>query len=103
MFIAGRLLVDTFFHSKDMIKAIEYSLDTIATYARPERKFTSFTDEEEREYFNQEKPSLMITKCREEAELTFQIMNHFEILQMTRSLSNICGNLWKRSLENKRA
>ena len=45
MFIAGRLLVDTFFHSKDMVKAIEYNLDTIATYARPDRKFTSFTDE----------------------------------------------------------
>ena len=30
-------------------------------------------------------------------------MNNLEILQMTRQLSNICGNLWKRSLENKRA
>lgn len=30
-------------------------------------------------------------------------MNHLEILQMTRQLSNICGNTWKRSLENQRA
>ena len=30
-------------------------------------------------------------------------MNHLEILQMTRQLSNICGIIWKRSLENQRA
>ena len=30
-------------------------------------------------------------------------MNNLEIIQMTKQLSNICGNLWKRSLENKRA
>lgn len=86
-----------------MVKSIEYNLENIAQYARPDKKYTGFTEEEERNYFNEDKPSIVISKCREESELTFQIMNHFEILQMTRSLSNICGNLWKRSLENKRA
>ncbi len=30
-------------------------------------------------------------------------MNHLEVLQLSRNLSVICGNLWKRSLENQRA
>lgn len=46
---------------------------------------------------------LVIKKAREEAEVTFALMNHLEILQITRQLSNICGNSWKRSLEIQRA
>lgn len=34
-FLAGRLLVDTFLHSKEMVKSIEYNLENIAQYARP--------------------------------------------------------------------
>lgn len=102
-FIAGRLLVDTYVHSKDMVKSIEYGLENMAEYARPGKRFTAISDEEAKTFFNEENPLALVNKCKDESELTFQIMNHFELLQMTRSLSNICGNLWKRSLENKRA
>lgn len=64
-FLAGRLLVDTFLHSKEMVKSIEYNLENIAQYARPDKKFTGFTEEEERSYFNEDKPSIVISKCRE--------------------------------------
>ena len=40
-FIAGRLLVDTFLHSKDMIKSIDYELESMAKHIRPERNSRS--------------------------------------------------------------
>lgn len=60
-------------------------------------------DEETLQNLNEKKTMLVIRKAREEAEVTFALMNHLEILQITRQLSNICGNSWKRSLEIQRA
>lgn len=45
----------------------------------------------------------VLKKIRDEADVAFALMNHLEVLQLTRNLSNICGNLWRRSLENQRA
>lgn len=64
-FIAGRLLVDTFFHAKDMVKCIEYDLQNMAEFARPGKKFTGISDEETRVFFNDNKPLALINKCRE--------------------------------------
>jgi DNA polymerase alpha subunit A len=86
-----------------MVKSIEYELENVVELALPGKNFTPISNEESKRYFNEDSPMVMVYKCREESELTFAIMNHFELLQTTRSLSNICGNLWKRSLENRRA
>lgn len=39
----------------------------------------------------------------DESEVTFNLMNHLEIVQLSKQLTNICGNIWRRSLENARA
>jgi DNA polymerase alpha subunit A len=101
--IAGRLLVDTFIHAKDMIKSVDYELESMAQHIRPERAFQGMSDEETLHNLNSSKTQTVILKAREEAEVTFALMNHLEILQITRQLSNICGNSWKRSLEIQRA
>lgn len=66
-FLAGRLLVDTFFHSKDMVKSIEYDLENMAQYARPGKRFTSISDEEAKTFFNDENPLAVVNKCRDES------------------------------------
>lgn len=33
--IAGRLLVDTFLHSKDMIKSVDYELEAMSKHIKP--------------------------------------------------------------------
>lgn len=43
--IAGRLLVDTFLHAKDMIKSVDYELESMVQHIRPERIFKGMTDE----------------------------------------------------------
>ena len=72
-------------------------------HVRPERAFKGMTDDETLQELNQNHTMSVIKKAREEAEVTFALMNHLEILQITRQLSNICGNSWKRSLEIQRA
>jgi DNA polymerase alpha subunit A len=101
--IAGRLLVDTFIHAKDMIKSVDYELESMAQHIRPERVFKGMTEDETLNNLNQGLTVHVIKKAKEEAETTFALMNHLEILQITRQLSNICGNSWKRSLEIQRA
>lgn len=70
----------------------------MAKHIKPERNFKGISDEEAKVLLGESKPLPIINKCKEESEVTFLLMNHLEILQMTRQLSNICGNLWKRSL-----
>ena len=43
--IAGRLLVDTFTHARDMIKSVDYELESMAQHIRPERAFKGMTDD----------------------------------------------------------
>lgn len=43
--LAGRLLVDTFLHSKDMIKSVDYDLETMAKHIKPEKSFIGMSDE----------------------------------------------------------
>lgn len=96
--LAGRLLVDTFIHSKDMIKSVDYDLETMAKHIKPEKNFSGLTDEEVKTFLDTGKTLFVLKKIRDEADITFALMNHLEVLQLTRNLSNICGNLWRRSL-----
>ena len=75
----------------------------MAVHIKPERVFRGLDEAATLEYLNDNKAFHVIKKCREEAEITFALMNHLELLQITRQLSNICGNTWKRSLELQRA
>ena len=101
--IAGRLLCDTFSHARDMIKSVDYELESMAVHIRPERMFKGMSEEETLNYLNDNKAFQVVRKAKEEAEITFSLMNHLEILQITRQLSNICGNIWRRSLDIQRA
>jgi len=46
MALAGRLLVDTFVHSKDVIKETDYSLKSMSKYIKPEVRFNYLGEEE---------------------------------------------------------
>jgi DNA polymerase elongation subunit (family B) len=74
--IAGRVLVDTFLHSKDMIKSVDYELESMVAHIRPERAFKGMAEEETLQYLNENKTFHVIKKAKEEAECTFALMNH---------------------------
>ena len=43
--LAGRLLCDTFMHSRDMIKSVDYELEEMAKHIKPERVFKGHGEE----------------------------------------------------------
>ena len=74
--MAGRLVCDTFTHSKDMIRSIDYELESMATHIRPQRVFRGMDEAVTIEHLNDNKAFAVVKKCREEAEITFALMNH---------------------------
>jgi hypothetical protein len=70
----------------------------MAKHIKPEKNFSGLTDEEVKTFLDTGKTLFVLKKIRDEADITFALMNHLEVLQLTRNLSNICGNLWRRSL-----
>jgi hypothetical protein len=43
--MAGRLLCDTFIHARDMIKSVDYELESMAVHIRPEKVFKGMGEE----------------------------------------------------------
>ena len=63
--LAGRLLVDTFAHSKDMMKEVDYSLKSMSKYIKPEVKFNYFNEEETIDNINNNKFYAVLNAARE--------------------------------------
>jgi DNA polymerase elongation subunit (family B) len=74
--LAGRLIVDTFIHSKDMIRSVDYELESMAKYIKPEKAFVGMADEEVSKFLNEGNTFYVLKKIKEEAETTFALMNH---------------------------
>jgi DNA polymerase elongation subunit (family B) len=62
--ISGRLLADTYTHSKDMIKSIDYELESMARNIKPERQFTGLNDEEIKSNLDAGKTFTVIKKVK---------------------------------------
>ena len=50
--IAGRLLVDTYTHSKEMIKSVDYDLQEMTKHIKPEYNYQGMTDDQILEHLN---------------------------------------------------
>lgn len=74
--VAGRLVCDTFLHSKDMIKSVDYELESMAAHIKPNKLFQGMNEEEALLCLNDNKAFTVVRKAREEAEVTFALMNH---------------------------
>lgn len=62
--IAGRLLVDTFIHSKDMIKSVDYELESMASHIKPEKCFKGMSEDETLQYLNDNKTMHVVRKSK---------------------------------------
>ena len=94
--------MDTFIHAKDLLKSVDYSLSFVSSLV-PITKVPEITADQASEMFSKGEHKKLILNCLEESEGVFNLMNHLEIVQLTRQLTNICGNIWRRSLDNARA
>ena len=104
--LVGRLICDTFLSSRDIYKESNYDIDFLAN------KYLDYNYEEidvnnilENTNSNNVNGSVSrISKhTLEEAILCYRLMYKMQILQLSKQLTNIAGNLWIKSLQNSRA
>lgn len=94
----GRLLVDTFLTSKELVRETNYDL---AHLCRKQlgMSFQEFDDDQlPKLYMNSEGIMRTIKHCEESAFITNKLMHHLQIIPLTKQLTSIAGNLWFRSL-----
>ncbi|CAD8188928.1 unnamed protein product [Paramecium pentaurelia] len=99
----GRLIIDLWVQAKDMIKSNDYSM----TYLAKEflkQDFQQLDSDVTKNYTeNAQSYQSLLQLSLKETKYVIQITQKLNIISLTRQLTNICGNVWNRSLLNQRA
>jgi DNA polymerase alpha subunit A len=95
---AGRLLVDTFLNSKELVRETNYDLTYLADRQLKTQRQDFDDDMLPNFYLTTDKILKLVEHTEKDTFLTFKLMMHLNILPLTKQLTNIAGNLWYRSL-----
>lgn len=100
---SGRLVCDTYRCAKDLVRSKDYSLATLAKTHLQLEKVTLESDMIPKMYQSAAQLIEMCKVTQIDAILALKLMFKLNMLPLTNLLTQLCGNLWSRSLEGARA
>ncbi|TPX37489.1 DNA-directed DNA polymerase [Synchytrium microbalum] len=100
---AGRLICDTYLAAKDSVKSRSYSLTVLAlSQLKVEREEVDF--DKIPEYFWDARQLIRFVDLTEtDTVFVAQLMFKLQVLQLTKQLTELAGNLWVRTMTGARA
>lgn len=109
--VAGRLVVDTYMHSKELLsREKDYSLLALSQNVLDKAKGRNFELVSSTDVAGVpkvfESPDLLwklVLECSNEAQTAGRLAAHLSILPLSRQLTTISGNLWSHTLRGARA
>eukprot|EP00933_Yihiella_yeosuensis_P044542 TRINITY_DN39787_c0_g1_i1.p1 TRINITY_DN39787_c0_g1~~TRINITY_DN39787_c0_g1_i1.p1 ORF type:complete len:1468 (-),score=429.23 TRINITY_DN39787_c0_g1_i1:137-4402(-) len=103
--VAGRLVCDVLLQSRDLLPKLgSYDLPTLAREQLGEGKLVVVEPEQLSEAYSTAGNLAQLSQITLQSALSVARLAHnLQILPLTRQLTNLAGNLWNASLQNKRA
>ena len=100
---AGRILCDTEVSCKELLREKNYSLSEICRTQLNTMYREIEADKTSRYFTDAQNISVLLAECTQAAYLTMQLTFKLMILPLTKQLTEVCGNLWSRSLQSQRS
>ncbi|CAG8521750.1 12867_t:CDS:10, partial [Dentiscutata heterogama] len=97
-FVSGRLICDTLFSAKDLIKSKNYSLTELALSQLGVKRKDVDCEKVVAKYERADTLFDFVLHCRYDSVLTSELMFKLQILPLTKQLTNLAGNIWSKSL-----
>jgi len=101
--ISGRLICDTYLSAKELVRSKNFKLDTLSRKYLGVARRDIERDRIPEAFRNTNSLLHLCNHCANDAYLSFSLCLKLNIIPLSKQLTQLCGNLWSKSLSGARA